>query len=67
LEDGILVSVGQNAAIALDGSEQIELRAKPQKKRRGRPKGVLSGAAKKIDNQNEITSSSEQSFCAAAK
>jgi hypothetical protein len=43
------LSVGQKAAIALEWSEQIELSADPEKnKGRGRPKGTLSEAAKKI-------------------
>jgi hypothetical protein len=43
------LSVGQKAAIALDWSEQIELSPEPEKnKERGRPKGALSEAAKKI-------------------
>jgi hypothetical protein len=43
------LSVGQRAAIALDWSEQIELNPDSEKnKDRGRPKGALSEAAKKI-------------------
>ena len=43
------LSVGQKAAIALDWSDQIELTPEPEKnKERGRPKGVLSEAAKRI-------------------
>ena len=43
------LSVGQKAAVALEWSEQIELRADPEKnKGRGRPKGTLSEGAKKI-------------------
>jgi hypothetical protein len=43
------LSVGQKSVIALEWSEQIELSADPQKnKERGRPKGTLSEAAKKI-------------------
>ena len=43
------LSVGQKAAIALEWSEQSELRPDPEKNReRGRPKGALSEAAKKI-------------------
>jgi hypothetical protein len=43
------LTMGQKAAIALEWSEQIELSADPEKnKGRGRPKGTLSEAAKKI-------------------
>src|SRR5271163_434134 len=43
------LSVGQRAAIALDWSEQIELNPDSEKnKERGRPKGALTEAAKKI-------------------
>ena len=43
------LGVGQKAAITLEWSEQIELSADPEKnKGRGRPKGTLSEAAKKI-------------------
>jgi len=43
------LSVGQKSAIALEWSEQIELSPGPEKnKRRGRPKGALSEAAKEI-------------------
>jgi hypothetical protein len=43
------LSVGQKAAIALDWSDQVELSPDPEKnKERGRPKGALSEAAKKI-------------------
>jgi ParB-like nuclease family protein len=43
------LSVGQKAAIALDWADQIELSPDTEKnKERGRPKGALSEAAKKI-------------------
>ena len=43
------LSVGQKAAIALDWSEQIEVKADPEKKKAlGRPRSPISGAAKQI-------------------
>jgi hypothetical protein len=43
------LSVGQKAAIALEWSEHIELSPEPEKnKGRGRPRGALTEAAKKI-------------------